>query len=180
MAIACSGSGPSALEAPAVQKPPLEVAATGPRKSLPVKSGLVTRVQVDPSQCRTRFRCEKPSKVLPTAHALVAELAVTPATWPVPLLSGGVGDCCQAVPFQCRITGCRPSVKPAAHAFVVEVAATAPRLLNVLFGIELSTCCQAVPFQCRISVVWLPPAGVNCPTAQASVADVAATPDSSA
>src|SRR5690349_16646832 len=105
MAIACSGAGPLALEAPTVQKPPVEVTATGPRKSLPVKSGLLTRVQTDPSQCRTRLRWLKPSKVLPTAHALVAELAVTPATWPVPLLSGGVGDCCQADPFQCRITG---------------------------------------------------------------------------
>ena len=65
----------------------------------------------------------------------------------------------------------------AAQAFLAEVAevAATPNKMPPPACVGLRTCCQPVPFQCTISVLlkWS-----KAPTAQALLADVAATPDS--
>src|SRR5258707_8917058 len=113
----------------------------------------------------------------PSAHALPAEYGVAAlrecAGVVPPWL--GLGTCVQAVPSQCstRVWSVVPSsAKPAAEAFAVEVAPTAASwLLDP--GLGLGTCVQELPFQCRIKVWSSRPVK---PTAQASWAEVAATP----
>ena len=71
-----------------------------------------------------------------------------------------------------------PFAVPTAHALLDDVAATAARLL--LAGTGLGSCVHTLPFQCLISAVpWLGSGTVLVvPTAQASLAEVAATPNS--
>jgi hypothetical protein len=82
------------------------------------------------------------------------------------------------VPFQC----CRIdpfSSAPAAQALLAEVAATAVSTL-LGAGLGLATCCHAVPFQRTIRVVVVamgPKQWPAQPTAQALLAEVAATPN---
>ena len=86
----------------------------------------------------------------------------------------GLGTVFQAVPFQ-RATTARPlTVEPASpttQALRAEAAAT-PMRLRLAPGFGLATRFQVVPFQCRMTGLPLR----EGPTAQALVAEVAATP----
>src|SRR5215471_9968726 len=64
---------------------------------------------------------------------------------------------------------------PTAQTLPTEGAATPRKKLALLPGLGLATCFQAVPFQCAMMVGW-PMAVVVAPTAQASLAEVAAAP----
>ena len=98
-------------------------------------------------------------------------MAATPSST-VPALGFGLGTCFQALPFQCRIKGAPlpgwVEVSPTAQASRPEIAAT---LLRLPARLGLGTLFHAVPFQCRIMVRGPPP------TAQAFLAEVAATAD---
>src|ERR1700731_4069464 len=85
--------------------------------------GLRTCSQVVPFQCRIRVL---PLSVEPTAQALRAEAAATPARMP-PLGELGLGTRFQVVPFQCRIRVLSP-VRPTAQALRAEAAATPARV----------------------------------------------------
>jgi hypothetical protein len=83
------------------------------------------------------------------------------------------------VPFQC-CTIVPPRSEPTAQASLAEVAATPTNWLNWP-GAGLDACVQAVPFQCRITICGV----TECrkqkavqPTAQASFAETAVTPNS--
>jgi hypothetical protein len=106
----------------------------------------------------------------PTAQALVADVAATPAS-AAPPAGLGLGTCFHAVPFQRRIKVLPPAV-PTAQALLADVAAT-PAREPPDPGDGLGTCVQEVPFHRRIKVL-----APLVPTAQALVADVAATPNS--
>src|SRR5437773_1708165 len=99
---------------------------------------------------------------LPTAQALVAEVAAT-ADREVMVPGLGADTCFQAVPFQRRIRPWSPRLVPnlpTAQALLAEVAVTPVRLLKVA-GLGLGTCAHVVPFQCRISVLLPPPAALE-------------------
>ena len=122
---------------------------------------------------------------VPTAQALVAEVAATPRrTGCKPGLGLGMWD--QVVPFQCMIsawsaeTGCAPT----AQALAAEVALTLNRVGVVGLRLGVATWDQAVPFQWTISAAnsglgVLHAAVQYCPTAQALAGEVALTPRSS-
>ena len=90
------------------------------------------------------------------------------------------------MPFQCKITVCgladdrkHSAVQPTAQALCAETAATLLSGASVA-GLGLGTCFQAVPFQCRIRVLMPPKPWKQFPvqpTAQALLAEVAATPN---
>jgi hypothetical protein len=122
----------------------------------------------------------------PTAQALLAEVAVTPLSAPTRACAG-LATRFHVLPFHCKITVCglvelrkQSAVQPTAQALCAETAAT---LLRELFcpGLGLGTRFQVVPFQCKISVL-IPPKPWKQfpaqPTAQALLAEVAATPNS--
>jgi hypothetical protein len=81
--------------------------------------GLGIGRQVCPFQCRIRV---SPLFVVPTAQALLGEVAATPARVPAVL---GIGR--HVVPFQCRMRVSPVLVEPTAQALLGEVAATPER-----------------------------------------------------
>src|SRR5215475_2979134 len=103
--------------------------------------------------------------VLPTAQALLTDVAATPRTPPRLAL----GTCFQAVPFQCRIITA-PLTVPTAQASLSDTAATLSRMAPGP-GLGAGTGFHAVPSQCRISVLLK----LSWPTAQAFPSEVAAT-----
>ena len=122
----------------------------------------------------------------PTAQALAAEVAVTATSWR--RRSGrGLATRDQAVPFQRKIRSPKPvgaKPTPTAQALAGEVALTPNRAPTVELGLGVATRDQAVPFQCKINpshvAAELSQAEVQyCPTAQASVEEVALTSRSS-
>src|SRR5215475_11547209 len=155
------------------------VAAT-PTSSLPtgLGLGLGTRTHLVPFQCRISVRSVVPAaERLPTAHALVVEVALTPRNtlgFPAP---PGLGLATRAhdLPFQCKITvRALLPLEPTAQAFLVEVAATELRM-SLPSGLGLRTVAHFVPFQRRISVRSVAPL-LEKPTAQTLLREVAATP----
>src|SRR6266700_1192408 len=114
---------------------------------------------------------------LPTAQALLVEVAVTPDRRLLfPPGAGGLGTCIHVVPFQCRMRAWAVLLieKPTAQALLAEVAATLARSLSFP-GLGLATCAHLRPSQCRMRV-FSPRPLESSPTAQASLAEVAATP----
>src|SRR5580692_4778748 len=99
-------------------------------------------------------------------------LAVLPGTF-------GLAVLVQALPFQCsiRVCGSAEPVWPTAHALSADVAETLQNTPPP--GTALKLCAaQRLPFQCSINGVVLatiPGPGPISPTAQALLADVAAT-----
>jgi hypothetical protein len=142
----------------------------------PETLGLGTALHAVPSQCWMNvLAIPFESQKLPTAHALVADVAATPRE-AAPELGLELGVTVQEVPFQRSISdlaSAPSSVWPTAQALVAEVAATALRLACVP-GLMAGTMVQALPFQCSVSVR-VPAAVLVPPTAQASVADMAAS-----
>jgi hypothetical protein len=150
---------------------------------------VATCFQECPFQCTAR----PASAVVPTAHALSADFALTAARKSLPAwlwLGFGLGTRFHALPFQCRMTVLLEPVEPTAQALLAEVAAT-PSSLSA-FDLEVAATpvkapCptvlgsgetfHAVPFQRKISGVSAPGLVVT-PTAHAFVAEVAATPAS--
>src|SRR6266851_5648584 len=60
----------------------------------------------------------------PTAHTSLGEAAATPVRKPEPVAAiGAPGTTLQAVPFQCSISGTKPT--PAAHTSLADTAVTA-------------------------------------------------------
>ena len=117
-----------------------------------------------------------PLPVSPTAQARLSETAATPNRM-VPPPGVGLGTRFHALPFQCRIKlmpGPHPQLmSPTAQALPVGVMATPNRKSarpGLGWGLGLGTCFHAVPFDRRIKVL-----APLVPTAQALVADVAAT-----
>src|SRR5262249_2193376 len=109
----------------------------------------------------------------PTAQALRAEVAVTPASRP----SAGLGTSAEGCPFQCSVAVgffcCGGRVPRTARALVPEGAVTPARPPGPPRA-GLCTRAHAVPFQCSIRAA-VPCAVMLLPTAQALVAEVAAT-----
>ena len=138
--------------------------------------GLGTRCQAVPFQCRIKLVSgEVPWETAPTAQALRPEVTATEVREALPVMLG-LGTCFQLAPFQCRIS-VLPNPEPNAdseptdQALVAEEALTAVRLPAPALG----TRSQLVPFQCRIRLWPL----LVPPTAQALLAEVAATARSS-
>ena len=107
--------------------------------------GLGIRVHVVPFQRRIRV-LPGPllGRVMPTAQALLAEVAVTPERLAGPGL--GLGTCVQVVPFHRSISVLVPVLeKPTAQALLADVAAT-PASTAPPAGLGLGTCFHAVPF----------------------------------
>src|SRR5689334_17758724 len=109
--------------------------------------------------------------MVPTAQALWPEVAATPSSTVPP---GWRRSSFHAWPSECSITAwC--TLERTAQPLLAEVAATAYRVAppgGTPLGVGLATRFHTWPFQCKISV-W---AGPTLPTAQASRAEVAATP----
>src|SRR5262249_30646446 len=165
---------------PTAQTSLADVAATPSR--LPARTGLRITVQALPFQCSMMVWLVfvPPS---PTAHASVAEVTATEASAPT---RSGLGVCRHTLPFHRKISRPCPSPRntgagrfspPPAHASEAETAATPLRVSPPGTGFGLGTRVHAVPFQCMISVLRGPGALWYCPTAQTSLADVAATPN---
>src|SRR5580698_296515 len=120
---------------------------------------------------------------MPSAQALPAPVAVTPArVLPTPAGSG-LGTVVQRAPFQCsiRVSWPFPSlvapVWPTAQTLLAEVAVTALNWPPVA-GSGNFTVVHLVPFQCSISGLvaeGTPGPGPIRPTAQALSAEIAAT-----
>jgi hypothetical protein len=176
--VCCTLGRSRAVYSPTAQMLMGEMAAAPYRAFKPEPgSGLGTRLHLVPFQCKMRVRAganplspwTEPES--PTAQALVADVAATalssePAVCdPAPGL--GVGTTLQAWPRQRSVSvrggfpGRSLPLYPTAHALVRDVAATAFRAVPAP-----GTCFHLVPIQCSIK---------ELPTAQASVADVAAT-----
>ena len=120
--------------------------------------------------------------LMPTAHASLADVAVSPMMSPpvTPAGRAGLVTVVQAVPFQRSKSG-PPMPPPAgrsllADVFVAEVAATAPRSL-LAPGLGVVTWVQVMPFHRSISVA-VPVSVSLVPAAHALVAEVAVTEDS--
>src|SRR5215831_11809485 len=119
----------------------------------------------------------------PTARALVVEVAVTPLRRVlIPGAGGGTAALVHVLPFQCRARAWTVSLalaaaptmeKPTAQASLAEVAPT-PVRSSLRPGLGLGARAHLVPFQCRIRV-WSPVMVPSSPTAQALLAEVAAT-----
>ena len=117
-------------------------------------AGLGTASQEVPFQCRI---CRFWLVSSPTAHALVAEVAVT-ENRPVP---AGQGTMAQLAPFQCSIrlpVGRLIEVKvnPTAQASAAEVAAADFSTLSGAEVLGLGTAVHEVPSQCWMSVLSAP------------------------
>src|SRR5690349_750015 len=110
---------------------------------------------------------------MPTAQALLGEVAATPEKKSADPLGPGLGTRFQAIPFQCRVSVPPSGRLPTAQALLAEVAAMPYRVLLPTFG--LGTCFQAAPFQCTIRTLPSPEPRSE-PTAQALLAELAATP----
>src|SRR6185437_4251068 len=111
----------------------------------------------------------------PTAHAFLAEVAVTASSSLLPAL---LAACFQLRPFQRRIRlrlDRLPLVSPTAQAFVRPVAVTPFRTLFPDPGLGLGNRAHRLPFQCRISVLSLPGVLAKTPTAQTFLADTTCT-----
>ncbi len=139
--------------------------------------------QVVPFQCRmTPWRGLV--MVPPTAQALLAEVAVTALRSMSAPTKAGTGTTFQDLPSQCSIRALKSlvplPVQPTAQASLGETTATRSSA-PAGAGVGLGTVVHAVPFQCSIRVlsdgpVPAPGPPPTRPTAQASVADAAATP----
>src|SRR5262249_3448532 len=156
-----------------------EVAATESRKLKGPGLGLGTSFQLRPFQRSIRVLSLVAVAYVPTAHALLAEVAAT-ALRPVSLTRPagfGLGTRAHFVPFQCSIRVFGPLLAeklPTAQALLAEVAAT-PASTLLLPGAGAAFCTHRAPSQCRTSgMAPVPPE--NWPTAQASVAETASTP----
>src|ERR1017187_6747622 len=107
------------------------------------------------------------AQLLPTAHALVAEIALILDRLSPPLPTIGLATLDHLVPFQCRIS-MRPAIspdkrswqsfaqeEPTAQAFLADTLVTPFRTSmppGPVPGSGLATLDHLVPFQCRISV----------------------------
>src|SRR5262249_34205057 len=139
------------VENPTAQALRAEVAVTLTRRAT---AGLGTRAHDVPFQRSMRLASRRGlSTVTPTAQALVADRAGTPAR--VAMLRAGLAASVQDAPFQCSINA--PLLdRPTAQALVAEAAAmplSAPPVGRAGPG----TCRQAVPFQCSISGIMAEP-----------------------
>src|SRR5215472_8124375 len=169
---------------PTAQALVAETAATADRAARPPGVGLGTLVHLAPFHCAIRVvmaaLAPTPFTVAPTAQALVADTAATPARMPPGAPRPGLGVCAQAVPFHPSINGVlnplgvAQSIQPTAQARPTETAAT-PRRVSGLgnSGLGLGTCFHVVPFHYKINVLVMGPVK---PTAQALPAESAATP----
>src|SRR5215831_9084714 len=151
-----------------------------------VKAGLVTMLQLVPSQCSTRALAEPPAN--PTAQALLVAGAVTPVS-ALPWGSLGLGVTAQLVPSQCSISGMNElpcAWSPTAHTSLPAAPATPPRAAS---RAGVGTTLQLVPLKCSASA-WtgpLPPPTVwnglhpvpvpMSPTAHMSAEPITAAPD---
>ncbi len=88
-----------------------------------------TRFQALPFQRTIRVCCTFPTEYVPTAHAFLADVAVTPKSWLLAAAppTSGLFIVFHAVPFQCSISvwlavplNCRPT----AHALFADTTAT--------------------------------------------------------
>src|SRR5215469_4915794 len=119
-----------------------------------------------------------PLSPLPTAQALPAEVAVTLLRLPSWI---GLGTSFHALPFQCAITfsGVIKKSKsvPTAQALLAEVTATPKKVAPPGTGFGLAIRLQVPPFQWLITLMLVPAlCPLAPPTAQALLAEVAATP----
>jgi hypothetical protein len=167
------GLSPSPL-APTVQTLRTDSADTLTSDVPPPTWGLATRLHVLPFHISVRLvPGPHPQPLLPTAHALLGEIAVTPdrkSARPVRIDGLGEGTRFHSAPFQWRIR-LRPfGVAPTAQASRAESAATEDRV-----PAGPATVLQAVPSQWTINDL-----APEFPTAQASLLDAAATADSDA
>jgi hypothetical protein len=109
------------------------------------------------------FQCSIRALVLslPTAQALLAEVAVTALRMP---FTTGLRASRHDLPFQCSITVWKLTVKsvsvPTAHAFFEDVAAAPIRMAPPGTGFGLETRRQARPFQRSMTVLLVP---ISCP-----------------
>src|SRR5256886_11951460 len=117
---------------------------------------------------------------LPTAQMSFAPCAEIAVRWPVPpgFAGSGAGSGTKPhwVPSQCSTSGLDRPIVPTAHASVGPRPATPARNPATASGLSAD---QVRPFQC--SVTGLParyPLAVSLPTAHASVAEEAPTPNS--
>src|SRR6516165_739351 len=169
---------------PTAQALVAETAATADRAARPPGVGLGTLVHLTPFHCAIRVvmaaLAPTPFTVPPTAQALVADKAATPARMPPGAPRPGLGVCAQALPCHPSINGplnplgVAQVVQPTAQALLAETAAT-PRRVSGLgnSGLGLATCFHAVPFHRKINVLVMGPVK---PTAHALPAESAATP----
>src|SRR5437899_4022515 len=138
-----------------------EVPAT-PARSLetpdPPGSGVLTRVQVLPFQCRASVWSTPPITENPTAQVSVLDVPRTAkSSSSVPRL--GLVTWAHVWPFQCRVSVLSvlaAMLEPTAQASVDEGAATASSRAPVP-GLGLATGVQVPPPQCRISVFSVEP-----------------------
>src|SRR6266571_357080 len=141
--------------------------------------GLATMLQLVPSQCSMRVEGMPlvPFWDWPTAQMSVAETAATPNRGLARVPAGlGLGTTVQLVPSHCSISVPEP-LSPTAHTSLLETAVT-PRSPFCRPGpAGLVTMLQLVPSQCSVRVWNTPLALRKSPTAQASVAEMAATAD---
>ena len=111
---------------------------------MPEGLGLGTTLQALPFQCSMRVLL----KSLPTAQALVADVAATPSRASVP--EGlGLGTTSQALPFQCSIRVLLvwgDPLTPTAQALLGDVAAAALRTLSLVPRFGLGTTAHVLPF----------------------------------
>src|SRR5215472_16549230 len=120
--------------------------------------GVATCAQRVPSQCSTRSLATRLMVAPPTAHAPVADTALT-ADRPLPCAPPGLGlgTCDQRLPSQrsTRSLATRLMVAPpTAHPPVADTALTADRPLPCAPpGLGLGTCDQRLPSQCTASVL---------------------------
>src|SRR5690348_373148 len=167
---------------PTAQALPAETAATPDRAACPPGVGLDTLVHPAPFHRAIRVvmvsLAPTPLSVPPTAQALVAETAATPARMPPVLPRPVMGVCAQALPFHPSINGplnplaVAQVVQPTAQARPAETTAT-PRRASGLgaWGLGLGACFHTVPVHRKISVLVVVPAE---PTAQALPVEFAA------
>src|SRR5215469_12852485 len=150
-----------------------DVAPTPQKMPLPGWSGAGTCRHAWPFQCRTSAWLAVQLPLNPTAQTSLADVAATPSRLPS---RTGLCITVQALPFQCSMMVWLVFVPPSptAHASVAEVTVTAA---SAPTRSGLGVCRHTLPFQCKISGRRGPDAHWYCPTAQASLADVAATPN---
>src|SRR5215471_19849109 len=131
-------------------------------------------LQAVPSQCSIRAGLLPPTSphaLHPAAQISLGEIArMLLSTAEASIV--GLVTTFHAVPFQCSMTGPRPSCTPAAHTLLVASAVTARR--EALGAETRLHCC---PLKCKVSAASIAPP--IAPTAQMSEEEIAATSVSS-
>src|SRR5215468_3677291 len=126
-------------------------------------------LQAVPSQCSIRAGLLPPTSphaLHPAAQISVGEIArMLLSTAELPIF--GLVTTFHAVPFQCSITGPRPSCTPAAHTLLVASAVTARRE-----AVGADTRLHCCPLKWKVSAAGVAPP--VAPTAQMSEGEIAA------